>query len=1055
MNPQQTYDSQTASADKKRWRDRVRVSVPFRGKKKDQQNEPAALGPTGYLSTVPPSQAERDAPYLPIQLPISEEFMKKSPQDLPAKKTPTLNPPTSNGDGYQSPTPGADTNPSGNRDTDFNATHFNSEDSEPSRPPSITPSPLASGASTPRSADSAWGHFSNNNEIFKTPEPPKPDTGPKETGQTSPHQGRVFELSTDGGSSSAAPTSPIELPTESPKTGTMGFFKSAIGLGPPAHQPRYAPYRPPLPQFTPVVDQKGKEAALKGARSASALGGRRDSKDVRESHREAREREAREREAREREAREREAREREAREREAKRSHLSRQTAETNGVSESQNLRVVRKAVGGDTPEAGGQAPPPPPKTPPREDERVGGDVNASNAGGVDEHNTENNRQDSRRSSVEESVDDASVTQGPSEESVKGRRRKLGLSFGSSEKKQEKLHKGSTNSSASTGLSTVDHKRLKQFLKDYGVKKNGYLDPLSLLLQWVPEELGRADARVAQKQYQIEQREKELIYQIELRDKDLKKASDEIIRLNTTLGSTQRSEKRLYDDWVKAEAFLDNAKVNVKTLESNIQAANTRIEGLQARFNDVSEKLGAAVYQRDEVQGQCDKLNQELEDQAANSLKWHENEMLIARTRHETELSTTIREHKRSKNDLIKEKNAEKENIKKQLGDEIRDLHASVLRQTDAHNQTVAELKLEHGQELDSLNTKLTKKITKLQSQVDNHEAVHQNEIAGIREDHRQELLTLNDTMNRRVAELETQNTTQARSHKKALKQIEEEHALELTDLNSAKEIIIDELKDKLYNLSESHKIEVNDIYVRHDEEIVSLKAAWTKEVDDLRSENKQQDYFHKQATAKTAKKHKEEIAGLNAAMTQLQNDHDIKMSTLKANHADELAAIKKSHQEEIDGVVAIMEKLKSEHEANIKKETRNLRKRANSLERHMAGYSSTGGYIAIPDDEFRGKFSDLAIRIKRLIAWVPRPDTYAFDPSLDPNSFMKRYSQQSGGNWPKFIRNVCWRVILRGFYSRQMGFGALGASGSEGFDFLDHLYQLFAMPDPEGERNI
>ncbi|KAH7012862.1 hypothetical protein EDB80DRAFT_834460 [Ilyonectria destructans] len=169
------------------------------------------------------------------------------------------------------------------------------------------------------------------------------------------------------------------------------------------------------------------------------------------------------------------------------------------------------------------------------------------------------------------------------------------------------------------------------------------------------------------------------------------------------------------------------------------------------------------------------------------------------------------------------------------------------------------------------------------------------------------------------------------------------------------------------------------------------------------------------------------------------------------------IATMSQDHRETIERMGAESKEKDARHEISMMElqqkhdDAMDTQKRAlQDLRRHMANYSNTGSYTAISDDEIRGHFQLLTRRINNLIKWVPRPETYAVSEHLDPNGFLTRNSQQGGRNWPKFVRSICWRSIMRGFYCRQLGFGAFGNDG-EGFEALDHLRQLFALPDCQG----
>jgi hypothetical protein len=95
--------------------------------------------------------------------------------------------------------------------------------------------------------------------------------------------------------------------------------------------------------------------------------------------------------------------------------------------------------------------------------------------------------------------------------------------------------------------------------------------------------------------------------------------------------------------------------------------------------------------------------------------------------------------------------------------------------------------------------------------------------------------------------------------------------------------------------------------------------------------------------------------------------------------------------------------------------------------------------------------FSQLSQKIKDLVIHVPRPaDNYVIVEHLDPNNYLGRTSRQGSRNWPKFVRYICWQVVLRGFFQYPLGFGVFGDEG-EGQDELFQFYRLLAKPSPDG----
>ncbi|KAH6970603.1 hypothetical protein BKA56DRAFT_596645 [Ilyonectria sp. MPI-CAGE-AT-0026] len=197
-------------------------------------------------------------------------------------------------------------------------------------------------------------------------------------------------------------------------------------------------------------------------------------------------------------------------------------------------------------------------------------------------------------------------------------------------------------------------------------------------------------------------------------------------------------------------------------------------------------------------------------------------------------------------------------------------------------------------------------------------------------------------------------------------------------------------------------------------------------------------------------KEHAGQIETLRHQIKQERDQAESRMAILSQGHRETIERMDAESKEKDARHEISMVELQQRHDDAMDTQTRTLQ----DLRRHMANYSNTGSYTAISDDEIRGHFQLLTRRINNLIKWVPRPETYAVEDHLDPNGFLTRNSQQGGRNWPKFVRSICWRFIMRGFYCRQLGFGAFGNDG-EGFEALDHLRQLFALLDPQDPSGL
>ncbi|KAL2684596.1 hypothetical protein Neosp_005674 [[Neocosmospora] mangrovei] len=210
-----------------------------------------------------------------------------------------------------------------------------------------------------------------------------------------------------------------------------------------------------------------------------------------------------------------------------------------------------------------------------------------------------------------------------------------------------------------------------------------------------------------------------------------------------------------------------------------------------------------------------------------------------------------------------------------------------------------------------------------------------------------------------------------------------------------------------------------------------------------------------KDEVAKTQAIYSRQISTLNENSKKKQEELEGTITDMALSHQRVVEEMTAEHEAEIARRDAEAKSLEERFRAKLRADTTKLQNELTAAHKRMASYSNMDDYVATPDDEFRSNFLHIAQRINNLNYWVPRPNNYSFDPELDPDSFLTRNAEQGGRNWPKFVRHVCWRIIMQGFFDRPLGFGALGCQGSDGFDAMDHLFQVFAVPDPKGSRGL
>jgi hypothetical protein len=125
--------------------------------------------------------------------------------------------------------------------------------------------------------------------------------------------------------------------------------------------------------------------------------------------------------------------------------------------------------------------------------------------------------------------------------------------------------------------------------------------------------------------------------------------------------------------------------------------------------------------------------------------------------------------------------------------------------------------------------------------------------------------------------------------------------------------------------------------------------------------------------------------------------------------------------------------------------ETKKLQGKIQSQSQRIAAYSRDT-YAAVPDDTLIRSFRNVVQQINNLASCIPWPERFAFDgPAFDPDDFLGRNASLGSRIWPKFIKNVCWRVLIEAFVQLPLGFGAMGPAG-EGFEYLDALREYLSV---------
>ncbi|KAL8309186.1 hypothetical protein RB597_009459 [Gaeumannomyces tritici] len=182
---------------------------------------------------------------------------------------------------------------------------------------------------------------------------------------------------------------------------------------------------------------------------------------------------------------------------------------------------------------------------------------------------------------------------------------------------------------------------------------------------------------------------------------------------------------------------------------------------------------------------------------------------------------------------------------------------------------------------------------------------------------------------------------------------------------------------------------------------------------------------------------HAASVERLNSIIANIGSKHQAEVEESRNKHASEMQDLK-----------AQSTKAVADLKSKFEKETRGLRNR-------MAAYS-TGTYTAIPDSDLVVSLRRLAQDISNLSLYVPQPAGYVPSPEADPGNHVARSLARGTGaaTWPRFVQSVCWTVVLRGFFSLPLGFGALGCQGL-GYEIMAPLFEMFIGKDMRAHEDL
>ncbi|KAK3687823.1 hypothetical protein B0T22DRAFT_479106 [Podospora appendiculata] len=173
----------------------------------------------------------------------------------------------------------------------------------------------------------------------------------------------------------------------------------------------------------------------------------------------------------------------------------------------------------------------------------------------------------------------------------------------------------------------------------------------------------------------------------------------------------------------------------------------------------------------------------------------------------------------------------------------------------------------------------------------------------------------------------------------------------------------------------------------------------------------------------------------------------ELQRQQLQAEKDDEFNRLTYERNRDMAAMERDMESLRSDYEDKLANQNQRLQEEIKEYKVRIASYSH-GSSAAISDQTFHLTLESISQKLSNIASYVPRPENHLFDPDLDPTNFLGRNSQQGSRVWPRFVRSVCWSVILRGFFHYPLGFGVFGTQG-DGYLQLSHLYEDFSAASP------
>ncbi|KAI1272428.1 hypothetical protein F5Y07DRAFT_379757 [Xylaria sp. FL0933] len=225
------------------------------------------------------------------------------------------------------------------------------------------------------------------------------------------------------------------------------------------------------------------------------------------------------------------------------------------------------------------------------------------------------------------------------------------------------------------------------------------------------------------------------------------------------------------------------------------------------------------------------------------------------------------------------------------------------------------------------------------------------------------------------------------------------------------------------------------------------------RRVNELQQESDSMNKRHEANVSLLKEEYRSAITHLEQEKRSISAKAQKDLETANNKHDAEVFGLNEKHRRETNDMRSKFEEEMKSHNDHMQSIVDEKSRTIAAQDIRMASYNKQIHGV-IPDGELERKFRGLALSIDNLVNELPRPESFIVDTALDPDGFLRRNSPRGSRVWPKFLRKMCWEVLIRGFFYLQPGFGSFGCQG-DGYLTLLHLYKLFITSDAQNSTDL